>query len=662
MTERGRLKALLSNKLVLLPILCALVLLAITIAAPKTQALNEPINVNNDEITGLWSTGVDNNGNILPLPTLHGANPNNEYSTVLYNIMDSDRVEDPHWRLVRVENPSDGSRHCQNYTPNSQAVVVAPPYTGPVDQNANPDGGWVWWRQTISDPGGVIDDLSFAERGARWIGARPDAAHDGTLWPWSAASACADDSDANKSSWPTWVYELEGGFNVGACVNENTIELSLAWAADNEFELILNEGRTVNGLSVEQQLVQPTAVNEPRVSTTPVSAGSFQPGNNTLTVKIRSSAPLTGFALDWGSPIYECSRPEPYFKVYGNDIAAGGDFAPSCDLTSIPNPRAAIFGFHRSDHKEGATTLTDRIRGAGAQMGVFALGQIEGFHSGTLQSPRENNNPESPVNGLTFGNFGDPLIGPPAPNSYNWDTAGGSKILDPNRVVADGGKGGQCRGIPDYYTIASDNIGALTITNGPVNPTSITGGYYRPPSGALVLNGANGLTGRRTIVVDGDVYINGNITFDYGSGVPSLYVIAKGNIYISRNVRQIAGVFVAQRYDSPEANGDPGGTIFTCASGNDGGAPRPVTGNNIRNDCNSSLTITGSFIANRIRLLRTNGRVGLSQQNEDWTAEENIAEIFKSSPGVYLSAPTHLQKPSNGNVEYDSIQNLPPVL
>lgn len=679
MTERGRLTALLLRKSVLLPIVFALVLCLTLIFAPTASAaseVNRPIDTSDDRITGLWSTGVDNNGNLLNMPAngMTSTSGGIEYQAAPYSVNNSNRIEDPHWRLVRIENPADGTGHCQVYTPGQRAVTITPLYENPLDPAQLPDdGGWVWWRRTINDPANVLMNGSFAQRGARWIGARPNAFHDtaaGTGWPHSSNGTCTDDSGADRNSWPTWVYEMETsptqkGFNVGSCVNENTIQLRLYWAADNDFSLILNEGRTVNGISIERTLLH-RQENGGTVTVTPVSSGDFQPGNNTLTVKVRSSYPLTGFALGWETPLYDCVRPEPYFKVFGNDIAAGGDFAPSCDLTSVPNPRAAIFGLHRTSHKEGETTLVDNIRGAGAQMGVFALGQIEGFHSGTLQSPRRRNNPESPVNGLTFGNFGDPLIGAPGPGSYNWDTAtsGNNVILDPNRVLADGGKGGQCRGIPDYYDIASSSIGGDPSTvNGPISPSSITSGYYKPSGGVLELSGAAGLTGRRTIVVDGDVYITGNITFSYASGVPSLYIIAKGSIHINQNVSQVAGVLVAQRYDSPKANGDVGGTIYTCSNGGGGASgPRPVLASSLANGCNSNLTVTGSFIANRIRLLRTNGRVGLSQPNENWTPNGNIAEIFKSSPGVYLSAPKHIQKPSNGNVEFDSIRNLPPVL
>ncbi len=667
MVERGRIMAAVAKKSVIIPMIFALTLVAVTIFTPKAEALNEPASSASDRITGLWSTGVDNNGNPLnlpgpwptPTPPPRTSPPwNNEYQAAPYDINNAeDIIQDPHWRLIEIQNSANNSPHCQSFSGTRSAVVLMPTWDGADDPTGN---GWIWWRKSIADPANQLVNGSFYARGARWIGARPNAYHDtegGNGINGPSNGPCVDQSHYDGRTFddfPVFVYRLKGGFNVGTCVNENSIQLNMYWAADDYFQLILNDEDPAH-----RKVIVPLTNGGGVVTQTALSSGSFKQGINTLTVKVTSMFPLQGFALAWDEPNYECNRPQPYFKVYGNDTAAGGDIAP-CDLSSLPNNRATILAHNLSAQaKTYDPNIPDHMTGASSQLGVFALGHIGGFSSGGTQSPRRRNVPSSPNNGLTFGNFGDP----PIQDVGNWDTAG--NILDPNRVPGDGGKSGLFRCIPNYYDIASSSIGGTPSSANTINNlSSVTNGYYKPTGGVLEISAASGLGLKRTIVVDGDVWIRGDISLNNSftaSTVPSLYIIAKGNIHIDYSVRNISGVFVAQRYDTPKASGDPGGTIYTCS--NEGSTHvRPFFASNLNSGCKNSLTITGAFIANRIRLLRTNGQVKDSEPNETWSPNDNIAEIFKSSTALYLSAPNHLQKPTSGSVKYDSIVSLPPIL
>jgi hypothetical protein len=168
----------------------------------------------------------------------------------------------------------------------------------------------------------------------------------------------------------------------------------------------------------------------------------------------------------------------------------------------------------------------------------------------------------------------------------------------------------------------------------------------------LQINGGT-LSGQHAVVADGDVEITGNINYSFAGGnIPSLYIAAKGNIYIDNNVTSLAGIYVAQPTGTKDgAHTD--GIIFTCAQ--DG---VPVQASSLFSTCNEQLVIDGAFIAQKVQFLRSFGTVRSSDANEDYD-NTKAAEVFKASPSVYLSGPPALQYKSNN---YDSITSLPPIL
>ncbi len=140
----------------------------------------------------------------------------------------------------------------------------------------------------------------------------------------------------------------------------------------------------------------------------------------------------------------------------------------------------------------------------------------------------------------------------------------------------------------------------------------------------------------KTTYVNGDAFINGNITYasDWGterSNIPSYRLIVSGNIYISPSVTQLDGFYFAT------------GNIYTCSS--DGSFPG-------YSSCTGTLKVYGAFEAlGNIKYWRTGG-----------TLATNIpAEEFIFSPEMLLSRWMGGDAPSITDNGIDSIKSLPPV-
>jgi hypothetical protein len=206
-------------------------------------------------------------------------------------------------------------------------------------------------------------------------------------------------------------------------------------------------------------------------------------------------------------------------------------------------------------------------------------------------------------------------------------------------------------------------------------------------SGDQTINGGsqlyipNGIS--RTIYVDGNVTINANIVYQTdgwkkigvnSTNIPTLYVIASGDINISGSVSRLDGVYVSQ-----------GGTINTCYQGD-------------FDSCDRQLTVNGSFVAGDIQLYRTFSSLRNSTSGE-WpdptgprpndnagsncdlgdNAQANAlpnpnrssavaksydcaAEIFNFNPATYLVRPALIPVGGDSATHYDSISGLAPVL
>jgi hypothetical protein len=288
---------------------------------------------------------------------------------------------------------------------------------------------------------------------------------------------------------------------------------------------------------------------------------------------------------------------QPYFKIFGNDGQAGGAFEDDsiddCSTNSYSNTTATFLGFNR-----GTNRFTS---GAGAQFALFALGAINGVSSDSLGAP---DNPKRE----TFAN----------------DDA----------LEVYGGKSELARCVPNYF-------GTKTSTT-VVEPD----GYTISPFAALAANE------QRVTYVDGDVYINSNITYGVSGGDSrSFTLIARGNIYVDNDVTQLDGVYVAQN-----RAGGADGIIYTCARG----LRDLPDGTNLSSSCGSQLKVNGAFIAKLIKPWRTNGNMASAGAAETRN-DSDIAEIFNFTPDIYLNFPDLNAGGSSSSGEYDSYETVAPI-
>ena len=296
----------------------------------------------------------------------------------------------------------------------------------------------------------------------------------------------------------------------------------------------------------------------------------------------------------------------PYLQVYGGDVMIGASptYNPG-NLNCARNPSAGIYGWNN---------LND-FSGSGSQYAVQALGQIDGFASA-------QNSSSSPPTDLSFANtstnpsvgmFGGSFIGTTADCDFTSDLTGVTQQTGSNVIL-------------------------------PVNVSN-----QQPP-----------------IYAKGDVYIGKNIvycpfpettcaspTWLNPSSIPYFkLIVVGGNIYIDHSVTELDGLYVAE----PDSSG-VGGTIYTCATGSlpsPSASPLDITNNYTTSQ--QKLNIYGSFVAQQVDFLRTNGTLSQAKPTDSNTSN-SAAEVFDYTPEMWL--PRNSGITDNG---YTAITSLPPVL
>lgn len=320
---------------------------------------------------------------------------------------------------------------------------------------------------------------------------------------------------------------------------------------------------------------------------------------------------------------------KPFFRVREGDVGAGiTTIAPGCKGWGVGSSVSlALVAWNNG--VAGSSNI-----GAGTNLAAIARTLISGVSSaqGRTSAP-------TALNGLSFANIVFGLYGGLYPGGIDCPT--------------------------DYY--ATLPTGTTTIA-GSIAPNTIGNTARYAPAGSLTVNGTGfvpiGLftPGARPIIyVNGDAYINGNITLAPGGAatvdlIPNFYLVAKGNIYIAPNVTRLDGVYIAQPIlvDS-NADGDfadPGestkGNIYTCAF-----QWRAPTSPEVNGVCKTKLDVYGAFIAKELKLYRSFGTL----------RGNTTAETFTSKPATWLAAPCAIggcgSAPTDG---YDAITSLPPVL
>lgn len=300
---------------------------------------------------------------------------------------------------------------------------------------------------------------------------------------------------------------------------------------------------------------------------------------------------------------------KPYLKVYGGDVSVGGGQS-TLPGSCTNNPDAAIVAWNRG--------APGGYGGASVQFAGMALDAI--YHFATSLG---NGGGSAPApSGLAFANT------TPSGNVY-------------------GGNFGSMPCITDYFAAKpSSTINFTTLAN-----AATSGAYTTSGPGPFIVSGQLVAGKRVTLYVDGEVFIDNNITYpaSWTTGdLPLFQMVVQGNIYIKNTVTQLAGVYIAQ------ADGASGGTIYTCTT-----SAAPLNPSNaLHGACNSKLTINGVFVAKDVRFLRTRGTLQQGAGSEA-NASANIAEVFNFSPAIWMAQPIGS---SNGPLEYDSITALPPTL
>lgn len=310
------------------------------------------------------------------------------------------------------------------------------------------------------------------------------------------------------------------------------------------------------------------------------------------------------FVIGQPSPAQSCVRVvgKPIVKVAGGDVAVGGTFSPC-----TTNSGASIVAW---------PGYSPDYSGAGTTLAAFAPGNIRGFATAVGGSPVT-----APPGGLAFSNtsvagevYGGHYTVMPCIANY-WANKSSVAVATPTATAA----------------IAGTANGSFTVSG---TQQIATGG------GITVQRG-----GHRTIYVDGNLLITGSGIYYNRSGwtsiddIPALEVVVRGNIYISSEVSELNGVYVAQP-TSPL-----NGKIYTCASGYS-----PVAATARYDQCNNQLTVNGAFIAQQVEFDRASGtrRFG------------TVAEQFNYLPELWLG-----QWPVDNSatkVKYDSVLSLPPTL
>lgn len=283
----------------------------------------------------------------------------------------------------------------------------------------------------------------------------------------------------------------------------------------------------------------------------------------------------------------------PYVHFTGGDVWAGGGFTQA-DGTCATNTTAKI------------TTSSNSSVAAGSvvEYAAFALGTINKFGSGN-KALFDSSNFADLGRFMTFAN--------------NTTTLG--NFGAPQHCIND-------------YAAAYETAPAIS---GAVDVNRPSGSWHS--TGSITISGTLPAGSQQVYLVDGDItitgdlrYIGANPSYANASQIPSLLLIAKGNIWVDQAVQRIDGVFVARD------------TFFTCYQ-------KPVPPSTAT--CANLLTVNGAVISGQLDLYRTRGADGATPAQRQLPAE-----LFNLSPEVFLHNVLNVN--SRPSVTTSDSRELPP--
>lgn len=310
-----------------------------------------------------------------------------------------------------------------------------------------------------------------------------------------------------------------------------------------------------------------------------------------------------GFNVVGSSTFQQCVdvAEQAYIEVANSSVWAGGSLDPSA--TGYGTSFCALPGNPSAGQIIGA-----RLNGVGAWADYVtgAANSITNFGSAHINTGTVNGT------GLTFANVG------------------GQGLFGQGRCVTD---------LTTYLSDDTTRTGIFSLPGVNAWPTS-SGQWVR--NGNLTISGRTINAGDRfTIFVDGNVTITDDVVFGaYNVAdkdlIPSLIIVATGDIDIQANVENLHGFYFA------------GDEIDTCS--NQGSDLSSLV-------CVDHLTVVGSFVADDIQFRRTYG--GVSGGNPNGGNSE--AELFTFSPELYLANHILISE-TRPQLEIDQLLDLPPVI
>lgn len=359
-------------------------------------------------------------------------------------------------------------------------------------------------------------------------------------------------------------------------------------------------------------------------------------GNYTLLAFIKSG--LTQVDCNLSVPVVQY----PYLRAYSGDLIAGSGFEQGgvCQTNELAGIRTYL---DRTDNDPFA------LVGSGSQLLATAQGSVTGFRTST-QNGADNAFPQRRVLANTF------------PDANSYVTAFNSAITAEEDL---GGRAGYPMCTADWLAdMPAGGVagGAVSLSTAPAGSSTLqryNGDTYFTTSGAV--------SGKYKIYVDGDAYIgpSGDAAIAYNNAgwtnvgnMPSLIIVATGNIYISPRLARFDGVLVAN------------GTLYTCyAEALNAGDPRGNANKDTDvslmspNPClDKRLQINGAVITNKLNLWRLAGTMNQSTPNETFAGSIITAgETIRLTPEFYLSSPAGaVNNPENQFRDYESVNSLPP--
>lgn len=321
----------------------------------------------------------------------------------------------------------------------------------------------------------------------------------------------------------------------------------------------------------------PTAANQ--VDATSINADSYQVGEKVcriLVAKHYNAATDAGTDthIRLGLPACVVIAKRPLVKVLGNDLRVGSALAVGS------NQNSKVLG--------GMGVIDGKVRGSWAEYGILAPDTVNAFASGSRFANDGAASGQADWSRLTFANDG-------AYGKYTEATGMG--------------------GIPDTATYFSVTKMPSGITKTVTSNTSLSS--YA--SNTIIMDSG-------TVTISSSINAPNNNINTGESGMTQMIIIAKGDIRISQNVKNIDAWLIA-----------PNGTIDTCYDVSD-----PLT----TAQCKEQLTITGPVMAKSFKLRRTYGAKG------------EFSEIVNLRSDSYVWAKNLSSK--TGTLQTKYITELPP--